>query len=119
VSLRNPHDNPSYIAISTHMPRSSRHTSAQQQMLAAHSTQSCFHSASLRCPAGDKIRFKIPGGSSSSTVHSGALRRLAQEPTTVIPASVLNKFAAEGYVYRGQVDLGTIVQRSGYRTAAK
>lgn len=71
---------------------------------------------------GERIRFKDPSSSSSSGAGGSAQRRLAATQAAsaaVIPAAVLTKFADEGYVFRGTVDLGAIAQRTGYRTPTR
>jgi len=63
----------------------------------------------LLCSTGDKVRFLQQD---SGIAVPGAHWRLAKESGRVITAAILNKFADEGFVYRGQVDLGELSKHS-------
>lgn len=69
----------------------------------------------MLCHAGDKIRFKQNPSNSSSNEPQAHGRLPKEASSKVIPAAVLNKFAEDGYVYRGKVDLALLNQRTGYQ----
>lgn len=60
------------------------------------------------------MRFKQP---SSSSTFLGSPWRAAKESGHVITSDVMNKFAAEGFMYRGKVDMALLNQRTGYKAA--
>lgn len=63
----------------------------------------------MLCSAGDKVRFQQQD---NGIAFPGAHWRLAKESGRIITPAVLNKFADEGFVYRGQVDLGELSKHS-------
>jgi hypothetical protein len=109
------------IEVSTEL--GSPHAAATPYLAQLHATASHFppHSTAtltppaVLCPAGDKIRFRQDPSSSSSTKPQAHGRLPKGAASTVIPASVLNKFAGDGYVYRGKVDLALLNHRTGYQ----